>query len=72
MEARIKEIIDNVETIHTANGDMQQTFSNGARLITDKRSGVVIMKLGEKVEKVVAGHLTIPQYERLMEEAAAL
>lgn len=71
MEARIREIIDNVETIHTANGDMQQTFSNGARLITDKRSGIVIMKLGEKVEKVLR-HLTIPQYEKLMEEAAAL
>ena len=71
MEARIKEIIDNVETIPTANGAMQQTFSNGARLITDKRSGVVIMKLGEKVEKV-ARHLTIQQYEVLMEEAAAL
>ena len=71
MEARIREIIDNVETIHTANGDMQQTFSNGARLITDKRSGIVIMKLGEKVEKVLR-HLTIPEYEMLMEEAAAL
>lgn len=71
MEARIKEIIDSVETIHTANGDMQQTFSNGVRLITDKRSGVVIMKLGEKVEKVLR-HLTIAQYEMLMEEAAAL
>ena len=71
MEARIKEIIDSVETIHTANGDMQQTFCNGARLITDKRSGIVIMKLGEKVEKVQR-HLTIAQYEVLMEEAAAL
>ena len=71
MEARIREIIDSVETIHTANGDMQQTFANGARLITDKRSGIVIMKLGEKVEKVLR-HLTIAQYEKLMEEAAAL
>lgn len=71
METRIKEIIDSVQTIHTATGDMQQTLSNGARLITDHRSGVVIMKLGEKVEKVVR-HLTIPQYEKLMEEAAAL
>ncbi len=71
MEARIREIIDSVETIHTANGDMQQTFSNGVRLITDKRSGIVIMKLGEKVEKVLR-HLTILQYEKLMEEAAAL
>ena len=71
MEARIRKIIDSVETIHTANGDMQQTFSNGARLITDKRSGIGIMKLGEKVEKVLR-HLTIAQYEMLMAEAAAL
>ena len=71
MEARIKEIIDSVETIHTANGDMQQTFSNGVRLITDKRSGVVIMKLGEKVEKV-RRQRTIARYEKRMEEAAAL
>lgn len=71
MEARIKEIIDSVETRYTSTGDMVQTFSNGARLITDKRSGIVIMKLGEKVEKL-ARHLTIPQYEKLMEEAAAL
>lgn len=71
MEARNRKIIDSVETIHTANGDMQQTFSNGVRLITDKRSGIVIMKLGEKVEKVLR-HLTIAQYEVLMEEAAAL
>lgn len=71
MEARIREIIDNVETMYTPTGDMVQTFSNGARLITDKRSGIVIMKLGEKVEKL-ARHLTIPQYEKLMEEAAAL
>ena len=70
MEARNK-IYDNLETIHTSNGDMQQTFANGARLLTDKRSGIVIMKLGEKVVKVQR-HLTLQQYEKLMEEAAAL
>ena len=70
MEARNK-ISDNLETIHTSNGDMQQTFANGARLLTDKRSGIVIMKLGEKVVKVQR-HLTLQQYEKLMEEAAAL
>ena len=70
MEARNK-IYDNLETIRTSNGDMQQTFANGARLLTDKRSGIVIMKLGEKVVKVQR-HLTLQQYEKLMEEAAAL
>lgn len=71
MEARIREIIDNVETMYTPTGDMVQTFSNGARLMADRRSGVVIMKMGDRVEKMVPG-VTIAEYEKLQAEAAAL